>query len=1039
MRPNAAQLDLLRTKPHRTKLYLGIYKPTTVLACQVANASIAKGARSIAYDTVTAGNYVLVQSGMTMYVGSTPGAHDRGRIRVKSATSVIITVAENSHIQWADNLYLTVVSFYEPWGIYQYIELVSNIPIYYKDYDIVYSDQNQYFRPVVNMGPNHAGFIQTGSMGVFYTSSGTYDPTDDSIPSGYEWWFEGGIPTGSLVAHPGLVQYPNPGHFTTRLTVTSNQGKTRIGHRHIMAFQKPGEGANTPIINWGLDSIEGSRDSFGYSANFWLREAADFATVVEDALVVVFAEHFYNATKGLIGGNAAGREGVLFVGYIEGESIRYDSYTSALKFKASSITQIMSTKQTFSVALNDVVSATPQYWYEMTNITCDRAIVHYLQWHSTILDITDFAPTGDSRKLEFVDFGRGSLLDAVNSLYSSALQAQITADRQGKLWAEKDFNVIATGSRPNRISMDLTRADWLDEADILVNEYPPVGYVEAGGIVYDPSAPSGTIFAYLSGAPGTAPGYEGTVEKVTGLLIDDQADVNLMAGLLLARSQMHYPEVTLRMAGAYSNFDIAPQEFSRITLQSTDTWRRLIWSNKRFIIQAINWEIDPESESIVPTLTLKEETWGPRGDTIIIPTEPPYTDDDLPNWDITFPPIMPLPPIFPPINPEPPEKEVVYLYQDIGSSLAIYRCDDIEALVPVWVKLTIAAPPAGTMYGAWQNIYNPVGQSYIITQYDSGVAATDGPYIYLASGLQSLTVTLTEIWGAAQNQGLILNGSVARGPAFAIQSPTLGYIIGMMQKADIGNPLSFFYGQVGGWLANNLGSQNTGFSGPGNLGHLGGTTILEAGGLIGRSDNLGVSAGGWSTKWSNGRSAFNMVSDGINVIWVSDFDGTLYKMWHHDGGLVPVANAYNDAVDIRPSYGGDLYHPLMHSAGGWHNYKSLINRGDGKLYMVGQQQGGAPGNITWWRKNSFLQTSADWTLVYNFGDAWKMIGVDVNLVNPDHVIANHFKAATVGHIYYTANGGISWIDKTSNLAALGWTSNQPSSLKFAMSSMAIMS
>ena len=112
------QQALLRSRPHRTALNLSIFRPTTALACQVNDGSIARNARTITYNNVTEGSYLSVESGMTLMVGSAPGLDDYGRVRVRSATSGVITIAENSYIDWKDDLYLTVLRYWEVWPVY---------------------------------------------------------------------------------------------------------------------------------------------------------------------------------------------------------------------------------------------------------------------------------------------------------------------------------------------------------------------------------------------------------------------------------------------------------------------------------------------------------------------------------------------------------------------------------------------------------------------------------------------------------------------------------------------------------------------------------------------------------------------------------------------------------------------------------------------------------------------------------------------------------------------------------------------------------
>lgn len=115
MRLNSVQLETLRKRPQQTKLYLSIFQPQAIFKAQVNDSSIAKGARTITYDSVSLGVFSAIQANMTMWVGTTPGAMDVGKIRVRSATSTVITVSENSNIEWADNLYLTIFYYVELW------------------------------------------------------------------------------------------------------------------------------------------------------------------------------------------------------------------------------------------------------------------------------------------------------------------------------------------------------------------------------------------------------------------------------------------------------------------------------------------------------------------------------------------------------------------------------------------------------------------------------------------------------------------------------------------------------------------------------------------------------------------------------------------------------------------------------------------------------------------------------------------------------------------------------------------------------------
>lgn len=85
----AGEIALLRTRPHRTRLWLSIYQPNTVLSGQVNDVGIDRAERSITYDN-SAGNHLDVESGMVMYVGTSAGADDKGKIRVKELRLILL-------------------------------------------------------------------------------------------------------------------------------------------------------------------------------------------------------------------------------------------------------------------------------------------------------------------------------------------------------------------------------------------------------------------------------------------------------------------------------------------------------------------------------------------------------------------------------------------------------------------------------------------------------------------------------------------------------------------------------------------------------------------------------------------------------------------------------------------------------------------------------------------------------------------------------------------------------------------------------------
>ena len=653
-----AELNLLRTRPHTSNLWLSIYKPMIVLQCQVNDASAAPGMQVIAYDNVTVDNRFDVWGWATMYVGTTPGGKDVGKIRTRHITDSNITVGNNSDINWEDDLYLTIVSFLEINTVFPRIDIPNpsdpTQQVWYKDYDIAYTNQNSSLGSFICMGSHYAGFIDpdSGTCDVYYTSTGTYNLKGESLT--YQWFFQGATVTGSVAADPGYISYDTPGHYITRLqTDAESPDSVDLSYRYISIYDRPDQGTNVPILNWELLSLDGSRDMGGYQARIKIRE--NIEDVVEGALIILFSDDWYGDTKQSIGGNATGREHIFFVGYILDGSISYDYSDSSVDFTVGSPSEVMKITEGYGVALNSssdpeaqdaVDDDIPSTWALMLNMDCKRAIYHYLKWHSTTLFVCDFEFRGTDKYIEFFDADRESVYDAINNFMLGTLYGNLVSDRQGKLWAETSVATMDSADIASSISdvMNINKQDWIGAPTIEQTPNQQVGYVEFGGASWTDITGSyeGTYGVYLCCAPGSWPSYRGSVRNIQGLAVDDQDDLNALAGNVWAYMNSKYAHVSLDLSGNYRNIDIAPQEIIELNLAQTDTPMGIVWEDKNFHPTEMSWVYNPQRGALLPRLILHEITEGFPASTITIPAVPPVTDPGGVGYNV--PPIV-IPPI----------------------------------------------------------------------------------------------------------------------------------------------------------------------------------------------------------------------------------------------------------------------------------------------------------------------------------------------------------------------------------------------------------
>lgn len=608
-----SQQETIRKQPQQTKLHLSIFRPRTIFKARV-NGAVARGARTIPYDTVTLGAYTDIRAGQTLLVGSADGLRDKGKVRVRSADGTTITVAENSDINWADDLFISVINFFEVWAVYPRLTNVGENVTFWKDYDIPYTNQNSVLGTFVNAG-NHRAIFRDCASGIaqtYWSSTGTHNLRSGTL--NYNWQFEGGSPSSSSSAHPGLVDYSAPGHYVTSLSISGSNGSTDTTYRYVSVYDYPGCGTGTPPTNWELNSLDGSRGEGGYTASVTLHEVID---INEGDVVVIFAENWYGDEKISIGGNHPNNSSIIFSGYILDDSIRINYRNSTVEFQAGSISQIMKQSEGFSCSVES--KATPTTWFELLDMDIRRATYHYLRWHTTVLNLTDVEFKGTDRKIQFFDADRGSIYDAIDSLIRSALVGSVISDKQSKLWLEVDAYAqpTATGTFPP--VMEITKRDWMNEPRVDEALANTTSFIEMGGIAFSGTA-TGTFAPLLTNAPGNAPSYRGRVERTQGLALSSQAQLNQLAGDVLAFKNAKYPVIDMDLTGNYNNLDIAPQEAVQIDIDDSMRGRRI---NAPYIPSSLQWSYDAEKNLLLPKVSWSIITSGEAGETIPIPEAPP--------------------------------------------------------------------------------------------------------------------------------------------------------------------------------------------------------------------------------------------------------------------------------------------------------------------------------------------------------------------------------------------------------------------------------
>lgn len=602
-----SQKEILRSQPQSSTLGLSIFQPQIIFQARVNSTGTFQGMREIPYDSVSTGSYTNIENGFTVWIGSTQGGQEIGKLRVRSATSSQIVVSENSNIDWQDNEWLTIFKYVELWPIYPRIIQNPSNPedtIWYKDYDIPYTNQNSILGTFINMGPHRAAKRDpaSGLARIYYSSTGSYNLLGNSL--NYGWTFEGATTPSSTSAEPGWITYNRAGNFVTRLSISGSNGSIDTAYRYVTI--------DPPEYLWQLTNFGGSRSEGGYTASI---RVFSLIPLQENAVVVLYKNSFYGNTHINLGGNYPNAEDIFFVGYIDKDSISYDYEHSEVTFDAVSITGRMKTSSGFSVSVES--KANPSYWYELLDMDGRRALYHYLRWHTTALMISDFQFVGDDRKIQFFDSDRESMYDAVDNYMRNALVGQTVSDRQGKAWMEVQARAYEnpTGSFP--AYLDISRRDWMNSPTIDERLSPEISFMEYGGVAYSGTT-TGTFTPLIGSAPGTAPDFHGSIENHEGMALLGQSQLNRVVGNIFANANSKFPTVNMDMGINASNLDIAPQEALRLFIMPEDTVRN-VTIDSLYLPEGMSWKYEPRDYSLLPTIELIQLVNGKAGETVTIP------------------------------------------------------------------------------------------------------------------------------------------------------------------------------------------------------------------------------------------------------------------------------------------------------------------------------------------------------------------------------------------------------------------------------------
>lgn len=738
------ELGKLRSGNQWSQLYLAIHKPATVYTARVNQAIFNDELVSITYDGGS-GSLADVLVGMTMFIGSSAGAKDKGVCRIrKTPSETVFYIGETGELAPEDDDYITVIDEFRIWS--RHIALQGTEA--FMDYDVEYSDQHTNLDPVPVLG-SHAVLWLTGATVVFYPDASDSWILGDTIAS-YLWTAPGASATSDLNTATPTITYNAVGTYRVGCTITATNGNTAVGYRYVFIYDDD----NMPTTQFKLNSCSGDREEGGWGFSISLYDEASITDIQEQALIILFAKDFYNGIQESLG-ELAGYENIISIGRVINEDLEYSANFSTVNFQVKGSHYWLSKIPGYPIGMEYAESSST--WTEMDSLTVDRALWHLLHWRSTATLCVDISLTESDLYASVLEASVGSLWTQLITIAEETLLAKPVFDRYDRLFVEVHPSFMIDADRTSIPTvMEITKEDYTDQYSLERKIVHDTSMIEVSGISFDGT----TASPLFSRAPGRVLSRFGSVVSVDRLLLEDQDHCNYLAGYLYANQNNEYPNLDIALAENNRFIDITPNQRLTMSLLTIDFPRGLSYTNKKFLPNRVEYQHEEQSGIITTRLELEGETTlvNSKSGVTIIPPQPVEENID-PGVDSGEFPIFPFPNInFPPILPIAPPADPDCLIKGSGiyrlifnpSSLISKPSEEVSttAYFPCNIRSTGNYPTVFRLEGLfykWSStyqsyqLYNGYHDFYRVEAIDDG-----GNVVAAASGVREIDVDTTE-------------------------------------------------------------------------------------------------------------------------------------------------------------------------------------------------------------------------------------------------------------------------------------------------------
>lgn len=343
----------------------------------------------------------------------------------------------------------------------------------------------------------------------------------------------------------------------------------------------------------------------------------------------------------------------LLMGYIRDNEVQQDTETDTGSHEYTLQTPEAILKNNYMFTIQWDSRSSQSHWSHFhSQMTTAAAAMAVLDFHSTALDVVNVVGLDKDTDLRpYGTFETASLYAMADGIIrNTGIRAHFKCNRNGDMHMVYDVQLLTDDERDVLpIVTDVDKQDRAGQLAIQDRPEPHVALVYGdgiywgGGFINNPGHDThGTVGddevdGYCCAAPWWLPGYGGG-EAVSSLQLQtvrSQDHLNEVAGRRYGQLNNPYP--TFRWAWRGDFLDVLNmdyEEFWRITIQTVDNKKSLVFPNQKIILRNIELTIEASSGTL-----LVNTTWEPEVDAYPgVPALCPEVDLDLgglppPDWN----------------------------------------------------------------------------------------------------------------------------------------------------------------------------------------------------------------------------------------------------------------------------------------------------------------------------------------------------------------------------------------------------------------------